>query len=228
MSGGKRRISEEDEKEFELWLKEKRGKAKPTEVGLSVEEISARATRTEAILQQSYREKRAEELRRSEPKLVPGSKAWIDHRYRYSPEPRARSPSPTALVYHRDIEPFSMQFNEGCIFADFAETHVSHHPSHVARTFESSVYWTAFNVKGRSTLLQDYKAGNSVEFRAQWGPSHDVRWKVTSAVGPGKKNVEHPGGCYYDLRCCCWKACRNSATPSTATNVQQMYLRPWR
>ena len=148
---------------------------------------------------------RAEEVPNGKEKLNP------------QPEPR--------YVPHKDIKPFRLQFNKGCIFANFKETHVSDHWSFTPHTFEGRVYEKVPR-NAKSNLFQFFMPGTSVEFKAQWGPSSNVRWKVTSVpAGPGRKNVEYEGGCYYNLQCRCRKACKDSATPTTAENVQQIYLR---
>lgn len=162
---------------------------------------------------------RAEEVPKPEEKLVIGSREWIEYHSRYSPQPQPR------YVLYKDIKPFSFEFNKGCIFANFKETHVSDHWSFKPHTFEGRVYEKVPR-NAKSNLFQFFMPGKSVQFKAQWGPSSDVRWKVTSVpAGPGRKNVEHEGGCYYNLQCYCKKACKDSATPTTAKNVQQGYLR---
>jgi hypothetical protein len=139
-------------------------------------------------------------------------------RYRPQPEP--------GFVLQKDTSKFRVQFNPGCIFKNFEETHSSWH--YTSQTFEGRVYEYAARGGGKCNLFQEYRQDKYVEFRAQCRSSSGVRWKVTSVpVGPGMKNVEYEGGCYYNVQCCCKQACKDSATPTTAENVHQMYLVSW-
>lgn len=125
-------------------------------------------------------------------------------------KPKEGRGMPTGLVSQKNIDQFVLRLGEGCVLHKF---------KYGQKVFPDCAYLYARHQKCHTG--QEHYVGRAVRFRAMG----KVRWEVTGVPrGPNKRGAQWPGGCYYNLRCCCTEACKDSATPTTASGVHQIYL----